>query len=124
MCNIYRGIQNTTYYVQHLWWNSKYNLLCVTFIEEFKIQPITYEHSLWNSKLQPIMCNIYRGKMTIQSHYVGNIYPGIENTTYCVKNLSSNTKYNLLWVTFIVEFKIQPITCNIYRGMQYTTYYV
>ena len=42
MCNIYRGIQNTTYYVQHLWWNSKYNLLCVTFIVEFKIQPITY----------------------------------------------------------------------------------
>ena len=42
MCNIYRGIQNTTYYVQHLSRN-----LQNTFIVEFKIQPI--------------MCNIYRG---------------------------------------------------------------
>ena len=68
MCNIYRGIQNTTYYaniyrgiqnptynVKHLSWNSKYNLSCVTFIVKFKIQPI--------------MCNVYRG---------------IQNTTYYV----------------------------------------
>ena len=48
MCNIYRGIQNTTYYVY-------YRVLCVTFIVEYKIQPI--------------MCNIYRG---------------IQNTTYYV----------------------------------------
>ena len=32
-----------------------------------------------------------------------------------------NTTY---YVTFIVEFKIQPIMCNIYRGIQNTTYYV
>ena len=56
MCNIYRGIQNTTYYVQHLSRNSKYNLLCVTFIVE-----------LQNTIL--FMCNIYRG---------------IQNTTYYV----------------------------------------
>ena len=53
MCNIYRRIQITTYYVQHLSWNTKYKLLCVTFIVEYKIQLI--------------MCNIYRG---------------IQNTTY------------------------------------------
>ena len=50
MYNIYRGIQNTTYYVQHLSWNTKYKLLYVTFIVEYKIQPI--------------MCNVYRGIIT------------------------------------------------------------
>ena len=48
MCNIYRGIQNTTYYVQHLSWNTKHKLLCVG-------------HLLWNTKYNTIMCNIYRG---------------------------------------------------------------
>ena len=59
MCNIYRGIQNTTYYVQHLSGNSEYNLLCVTFIVEFKIQ-----------------------------HIMSNIYRGIQNKTYHVLHLS------------------------------------
>ena len=66
MCNIYREIQNTTYYVQHLSRNSKYNLLCVTFIVEYKIQPI--------------MCNIYWNIQVI----ICNIYRGIQNTTYYV----------------------------------------
>ena len=75
MCNIYREIQNTTYYVQHLSRNSKYNLLCVTFIVEYKIQPIMcniYQVIIWNIveyKIQPIMCNVYRG---------------IQNTSYYV----------------------------------------
>ena len=68
MCNIYRGIPNTTYYVSRLSWNTKYKLLCVTFIVK--------------------------------------------------------SKYKLLCITFIVEFKIQPTMCNIYRGIQNTTYYV
>ena len=55
MYNIYRGIQNPTYNVKHLSWNSKYNLSCVTFIVKFKIQPN--------------ICNVYRG---------------IQNTTYYV----------------------------------------
>ena len=37
-------------------------------------------------------------------------------------HLSWNTKYNtIIWVTFIVEYKIQPIMCNIYCGIQNTT---
>ena len=59
-----------------------------------------------------------------------NIYRGIQNTillfvTFIVeyKIQSWNSKYNLC-VTFIVEYKIQPIMCNIYRRIQNTTYYV
>ena len=62
MCNIYRGIQNTTYYVQHLSRNSKYNLLC----REIQKQPLSF---IVEYKIQPIMCNIYRG---------------IQNTSYYV----------------------------------------
>ena len=57
MCNIYRGMEkDTTYYVEHLSWNSKYNLFCV---------------------------EIYRG-IHNTTHYVGNIHPGIQNKTYFV----------------------------------------
>ena len=61
MCNIYRGIQNTTYYVQHLSRNSKYNLLCVNIYRGIY-------------KIQPIMCNDLSWHYKIQHYYMGNIY--------------------------------------------------
>ena len=53
-----------------------------------------------------------------------NFHGGIQYTTYYVQHLSRNSKYNLLCVTFIVEYKIQPIMCDVYRGIQNTSYYV
>ena len=68
MCNIYRGIQNTTYYVQHLSRNSKYNLLCVTFIVEYIV------NTIYN-----LLCVTYRG-----NNFYRVKYRGIQNTTYYV----------------------------------------